>query len=150
MWVRVPSAGEQGASAFEVVFAVLFMFAVGAMTGPWEFREAEAKHQSASRASKEAERFLKESYHAWAVKEEAYRKALAERITELRADGVAATLAKDLARGDTKVARLKMESMIAEGVTEAARQRAFAAQADRRAVEGLADWSKRRELAEVG
>ena len=47
------------------------------------------------------------------------------------------------------MAKLKMEAMIAEGVVEAAKQSAFAAQADRRAVEGLADWSKRRELAEM-
>lgn len=119
------------------------------MTGPWEFHEAEAKHQSASRASKEAEKFLKQSYHDWALKEQAYREALATRILELRAEDHSITLAKDLARGDRHVAKLKFEAMVAEGVAEAAKQRAFAAQADRRAVEGLADWSKRRELAEM-
>lgn len=119
------------------------------MSGPWEFETAEAKHRSASEASKHTAQFVKSSYRDWAQKETAYREALAKKITELRDTGTSITLAKDLARGDKIVAKLKMEAMIAEGVVEAAKQSAFAAQADRRAVEGLADWSKRRELAEM-
>lgn len=120
------------------------------MTGPWEFHEAEAKHQAASRASKEAEKFLKEAYRDWAIKEEAYHRGMAAKLAELEAAGKPATTSKELARGDKHVSHLKFESRVAEGVVEAAKQRAFAAQADRRAVEGLADWSKRRELAEIG
>lgn len=119
------------------------------MTGPWEFDEAEAKHRAASEASKHTAQFLRDSFKTWAQKEEAYRLALAQKIMELRAEGHAATLAKDLARGDRHVAQLKFEAMVAEGVVEAARQSAFAAQADRRTIEGLTDWAKRRELAEM-
>lgn len=119
------------------------------MNGPWEFGEAEKAHQAAAQASKQTAKFLRESFKAWALKEAAYREALAKRIVELRDQGTSITLAKDLARGDAHVARLKMEAMVAEGVVEAAKQSAFAAQADRRAVEGLSDWSKRRELAEM-
>ena len=119
------------------------------MTGPWEFSEAEAKHQAASEASKATARFLKASFADWAAKEGKYRVELAKEIARLRSDGISITLAKDLARGEPRIAELKMKAMVAEGVVEAAKQSAFAAQADRRAVEGLADWSKRRELAEM-
>src|SRR5215213_8612129 len=119
------------------------------MTGPWEFDEAEAKHRAASEASKHTAQFLRESYKAWAHKEMAYRLALAKKIEELHSSGKSITLAKDLARGDNHVAHLKFEAMVAEGVVEAAKQSSFAAQADRRAIEGLADWAKRRELAEM-
>ena len=47
----------------EQVDRLVFLLPVlAAMTGPWEFHEAEAKHQAASQASKHTAQFVKSSY----------------------------------------------------------------------------------------
>jgi hypothetical protein len=120
------------------------------MTGPWEFHEAEAKLRRCSTEQRGAEQFIKTAYRDFAVKERAYREALAKRMTELRAEGIAATATADLARGDKHVAGLRFERDVAEGVVEAAKQRAYTAAADRKDAQALATWSARRELAELG
>lgn len=51
--------------------------------------------------------------------EVAYWSALEERMTELRANGCAASLVKDMARGDAKVARLWVRFCAAEAVHRA-------------------------------
>jgi hypothetical protein len=76
--------------------------------------------------------------------------ALSERITSLHADGVAWSAAADIARGEQKVAHLKMLRDIAAGVRDAAEQAGFRLNADRRILERLTEWSMRRELAEGG
>ncbi len=64
-------------------------------------------------------------------------------------NGAAWTVAQDLARGNTDVARLRRERDIAEGVKEAAVQAAWRRAADRRDVGRFMDWSARRDLAEM-
>lgn len=118
------------------------------MSGPWTFDEAVAAQRQATLAQEQAERFVKTSYKDFAEKERVYRCALAEKITELRAEGMSVTLCGDMARGDKHVAHLKYERDVAEGVREAAGQAVWRATADRKTVEGLMQWSMRRQLAE--
>jgi hypothetical protein len=118
------------------------------MSGPWEFDVAREHARAASQAQIQAEEFVKHAAKDLALKEEAYRKALAERIVELRAEGNAATLCADLARGDVKVARLRRDRDIAEGVRDAAVQASWRRSADRRDTQSFLAWSMRRELAE--
>lgn len=54
-------------------------------------------------------------------RESEYRMALAIKITGLRADGTAATLIPDLAKGDRHVAKLRLDRDIARGVKDACR-----------------------------
>jgi uncharacterized protein involved in propanediol utilization len=117
---------------------------------PYTFDEARTAAANASRAQKMAEDFIRQAYHDFALKEEAYRVALALRITELHAEGVAWSSTADLARGDKAVARLRRERDIAEGVKEAASQAGWRASKDRDDTAALISWSARRELAEVG
>ena len=53
----------------------------------------------------------------------------------------------DLARGDDKVARLRRERDVAEGVKEAANQASWRRAADRKDIGRLIEWSARRDLA---
>jgi predicted Zn-dependent protease len=115
---------------------------------PWDFGTAAAKAREASAAQKQAEDFVKTAYRQYAEAERAYRKALATRIVELRADKTPATVAQDVARGDTKVADLKFASTVADGVRQAAANAVFRASADRQAVKEFITWSFRRDLAE--
>jgi hypothetical protein len=117
---------------------------------PWDFDEAHANLAERSAVQQDAERQVREAYKDHAQKERAYRVALAKKITELKADGVAWTSTGDLARGDEKVADLKLQRRIAEGVLEAAKLHAWTVAADRKDVQGLATWSMRREMAELG
>ena len=119
------------------------------MTGqPYTFAEARAAAGQASAAQLAAERAMKDAARDYAVKEEAYRKKLAETILRVHADGAAWTVAGDLARGDSDVARLRRERDIAEGVREAMAQAAWRRAADRKDTQRFIDWSLRRDLAE--
>ena len=115
---------------------------------PWMIGDAAAALRAGSSQQRHVEESVKDAYKAFAAAEQAYRQALAIRITELRADGQPTTLAGDLARGDQKVARLKFARDVAEGVKEAAMQSAWRSSADRRDAQSLAEWSQRRDLAE--
>jgi hypothetical protein len=121
------------------------------MSGPWTFSEAMAACQGASRRQQAAEDAMREASKAFALAEEAYRLALAKEIVNKHnVDGVAWTVAPDLARGDKDVARLRRERDIAEGVREAMQQAAWRRAADRKDAQRFSDWSQRRELAEHG
>jgi hypothetical protein len=120
------------------------------MSAPWSFSESRDAAGKASRAQRAAEDFIRDAYRAKALAEEAYRIGLAQRITELHAEGVAWSSTADLARGDTRIAGLRRERDIAEGVCEAAVHAAWRRVADRRDTERFIDWSFRRELAEFG
>lgn len=115
---------------------------------PYDYGQAHKAAEKASRAQHSAEEFLREAYSMFAQAEEAYRVALATRIVELRAEGMAATLCADLARGEKDVATLRRARDIAEGVKEAAAQAAWRRAADRKDTARFVDWSMRRELAE--
>lgn len=118
------------------------------MSGPYDFNEARQAAARASRAQEAAEDFIRQAAKASAEAEESYRVALAKKIVELHSDGVAWSSTADLARGDEKVARLRMERDVAEGVREAALQAAWRRGADRKDTQRFCDWSMRRELAE--
>lgn len=115
---------------------------------PYDFAGAHDAATKASRAQHSAEDFLREAYRMFAESEETYRVALAKRIVELRAEGVAATLCADLARGEKDVAALRRKRDIADGVKEAAAQAAWRRAADRKDTQRFIDWSARRDLAE--
>jgi hypothetical protein len=115
---------------------------------PYDFAQAREAAAAASRAQKAAENFLREAYKDFAIKEETYRVALATRIVELHAEGVAWTVTGDLARGDKHVAHLRRERDIQEGVKEAAAQAGWKASKDRDDTASFISWSMRRELAE--
>lgn len=53
-----------------------------------------------------------------ALKEQAYRVALAQYMTQARANGVPVTVLADLARGDPEIARLRMERDMAQSLYE--------------------------------
>lgn len=119
------------------------------MTAPWTFEEARQNCREASKRQEEAEAKLVDAAREGAGTEEAYRVALAQEIVrQHHAEGVAWSVAPDLARGDADVAALRRLRDIAvgfrEAMTHAARRRA----ADRRDAQRFADWSQRRELAE--
>jgi hypothetical protein len=97
-----------------------------------------------------AEQELRRAFTVAADAERAYRKALAEAITRLHADGTAWTACGDLARGDSTVADLRYARDVAEGVKEAAVQASWRHAADRRALGRLVEWSARRDLAATG
>src|SRR3954452_21440649 len=113
------------------------------MRGPWTIDQARAAARQASATQRSAEEFIKGAYRTFALAEEAYRTALAVRITELHAEGVAWSATADLARGDKGVARLKRERDIAEGVVEAAKQAGWRASKDRDDVQAFIGWSQR-------
>jgi hypothetical protein len=116
---------------------------------PYDFQEARAAASAASRAQIEVERNLRDAARAFAECEERYRVALAKEIVRQHADeGVAWTVAPDLARGNADVARLRRERDIAEGVREATQQAAWRRAADRRDTARFIEWSFRREIAE--
>ena len=115
---------------------------------PYDFSQARDAARRASNGQQQAEKAMKEAARDYAAKEEAYRVKLAETILQAHADGVAWTVAGDIARGDKQVARLRRERDIAEGVREAMQQAAWRAAADRKDTQRFVDWSMRRELAE--
>lgn len=117
---------------------------------PWDFGEARARCRRASQAQVQAEQHLRAAYVAVAEADRAYRRALAERILELAAEGMAITACRTVARGDARVSALAYDLAVAEGVREAASQAAWRLSADRKDAQRFADWSQRRELYETG
>jgi DNA-binding transcriptional LysR family regulator len=117
---------------------------------PYDFAQAREACARASRAQEAAETGLRDSAREFAEKEERYRVALATEIVRQHAEeGVAWTVAPDLARGNVNVARLRRERDIAEGVREAMQQAAWRRAADRKDTQRFVDWSLRREMAEA-
>lgn len=114
---------------------------------PWDMGQARDAARRASIAQEQAEQALIETARDFAVKEESYRVALAKEIVRQHdVDGVAWTVAPDLARGDPNVARLRRERDIAEGVREAMQQAAWRRAADRKDTQRFIDWSARISL----
>jgi hypothetical protein len=106
---------------------------------PLEIADARQAAFRASEVQRNASRTLAEN-------ERAYRKALSNRIVELKAEGTAVTVAKDIAVGERDIAQLRYERDIAAGMLEAVRQEAFRRAADRRDLDTLLNWSMRRDL----
>lgn len=117
---------------------------------PWDFDEAREACRISSHAQAAAEDALREAAREFAVAEEQYRVALAKKIVELRADGLAASVCADVARGDPAVARLRMTRDVKDGVRESMMHAAWRRAADRKDTQRFADWSQRQTLAEAG
>lgn len=115
---------------------------------PWDFDEARRYCRQASLRQEAAEDALRKAYADAGIAEEEFRRALAERILELRAEGLPATVCSDVARGDVAVSELRRKRDIAEGVREAMVQAAWRLTADRKDAQRFSDWSQRREMAE--
>jgi hypothetical protein len=121
------------------------------MTGPWTFDDSVRACRGTSLRQAEAEERMREAATTLALADEAYRIALAKEIVRQHAeDGVAWTVAPDLARGNATVAGLRRDRDIAEGLRDATQQEAWRRAADRKDAQRYADWSMRRELAEHG
>lgn len=110
---------------------------------PYDFGEAKAAIERASLAQRHAEEEIRGAYGNYGATERAYRKALAQKIVELRADGVPATVCLDLAKGDSRIADLRYNRDVAEGMKEAATSSVWRHTADRRELEQLVSWSMR-------
>lgn len=110
---------------------------------PYDFTGAKGAIERASVAQKNAEQAIRDAFADYGAKERAYRIALAQKITELRAEGIAITIAQDLAKGEKRVADLRYARDVAEGVREAAKSAVFRHTADRRELEQLVGWSVR-------
>lgn len=110
---------------------------------PYDFGQARDLINGAKVAMQNAEQFTREAYKDAAAKEKAYRVALARRITELHGEGAAWTVCQDLARGDERVAHLRYERDVAEGVKEAAQSATWRLTADRKDLAALVAWSMR-------
>lgn len=115
---------------------------------PFDFSEAKNAINTAKSQQAMAELHVRCAYRDYGDAERAYRKALAIRILELKAEGVAATLCLDLAKGDKQIADLRYKRDVQEGVREAAKASVWRHTADRRELEQLVEWSMRRDLAE--
>jgi hypothetical protein len=109
---------------------------------PYDFAEAISATQRAAKAQKGAEQARRDAARDLAGKEHAYRLALAKKILEAHADGVAWTVAQDIARGDDRVAQLRYERDVAKGVLDAAEQRAWRHTADRKDMTEFIQWSR--------
>lgn len=110
---------------------------------PYDYGEAKRALARASRDVLAAATFEREAREKLAAAERAYRKALALRMVELRAEGVAATTCETLAKGEDRIADLRYHRDVAAGFHEAARHATYNATANRRAVDALVAWSMR-------
>lgn len=110
---------------------------------PYSFGEAKEAAARGAAGQVAGERALRDSRTKLAQAELAYRKALAVQIVTEHANGAAWTVAQDLARGDEKVAQLRYERDVAEGVYEAAQTASWRHAADRKDVLELIQWSRR-------
>lgn len=119
------------------------------MSRPWDFEEAVLASRTAANAQRNAEDACKAAAASLAEAERTYRMALAKRIVQAHADGVAWSVASDIARGDQMVADLRYSRDVAKGALDAAEQRSWRQAADRRDTLEFVRWSRNRELAEA-
>lgn len=116
---------------------------------PFTFPEARHAAHVASQRQITGEDARRQAAVDLADAERAFRKALAVRMVELHAEGIAWSAVGDLARGDATVADHRYRRDVAKGVLDAAEGASFRLQADRRVLEQLVRWSMQRELAEA-
>jgi len=115
---------------------------------PFDIAGARDAVRVAGRVQAQVEDDLRSASRALAEAESAYRRALSESIVSLHADGTAWSVCGDIARGDKRVAGLRRDRDIAEGMLDATRQAAFRRGADRRDLSQLIRWSERRDLSD--
>jgi len=118
---------------------------------PFSFAQARDASAKAQQLQLDAEQQLRDLARTAATAEELYRKTLARRIVHAHEEeGIAWSVAPDIARGDPSVAGLRRDRDIAQGALEAQKNVLWRLTANRRDVLALIDWSARREMAEHG
>jgi hypothetical protein len=110
---------------------------------PYDFASAKRAIAHQSREQARAETTLRDAHKELAEKERVYRVELAKEMVRLKSEGTAATVCQDLARGNERIAQLRYERDVQEGVKEAAAQALWKLAANRRELEQLVDWSMR-------
>ena len=110
---------------------------------PFDFPQAVAAARRASEAQRAGEDAVRDAARGLAEAERLYRMAYAKQILMEHAEGAAWTVAQDLARGRQGVADLRYERDVAQGVLEAAQQRAWRHTADRKDMLEFIQWSRR-------
>lgn len=118
---------------------------------PLEIAEARAAQHKASEYQRAIADKLAAQHRDLADKERRYRVALTARIKQLHAGtdedkGMAITMCETVAKGEDSIATLRAERDEAKGDLKKLDQLAFAAGADRRALDGLIQWSQHRDL----
>lgn len=112
-------------------------------TRPYDFEGAKRAVARASRDQLAAAQDGADAAQDAAEKERRYREALSAEIVRQHAEGVAWSVASDVARGVPEVARLRYERDVAQGVLKACEERSWTASANRRQLDKLVDWSMR-------
>jgi hypothetical protein len=116
---------------------------------PFDLDDARQAERLASSLQHGAEAGVRDAARNVAEAERAYRMALSKRLLELRAEGMAATLAHDVAKGEQAIADLRYRRDVAAGMLDAAQQQAWRHVADRKALGRLVDWSRAKDMADV-
>lgn len=115
---------------------------------PWDFQEALQASRDAELEQRRVEGEIYKAFKDYARKERAYRVALAKEILTLKSQGMAITACETVAKGAPRIAALREERDLAEGLKETAKHAGWRVNADRRDIGDLLRWSARRDLAE--
>jgi hypothetical protein len=118
------------------------------MTQPWSFGAALAASRNAETEQRRVESEVTLAYREHARAQRTYSCALARRMLELKAAGMAITACETVAKGDPRIAELREERDVKEGLRETAKHAAWRANADRRDTNDLIRWAAKRDLAE--
>lgn len=92
---------------------------------PWDFTQAQEQLRRASVIERAGEQAYRGAQDDLAKKEMTYKIELAKEMVRLRGEGVAQTVAGDLARGDERIAQLRYERDLARGTLAAAHNGMF-------------------------
>lgn len=109
----------------------------------FDFQEARDAINAAKQAQYSAEQDRRDAAEKLAAAERSYRVELAKAIVEQHAEGVAWSVASDVARGQKNVADLRYTRDVAKGVLDACETAAWRHSANRRDLERLTEWSMR-------
>jgi hypothetical protein len=107
----------------------------------WDFNACRNAAKNADLAQRDGEAAYQEANEVYARAEAAYRVELAKETLKLRADGMAATLVPDLAKGNERISSLRLERDIAKGLLDAANHAMWRHNATRRDVQRFVDYS---------
>lgn len=113
---------------------------------PFEILNARRAQHESSKLQRELADNLSEAHKALAHAEFLYRRALTERIKQLHGEGMAITTCENVAKGEESVALLRKERDERKGELAQVEQEGFRMGADRRALDGLVNWSMYRDL----
>lgn len=114
---------------------------------PLEIPDAREAQHKASELQRELADDLAAAHKALAHAEFRYRRALSARIKQLHEkEGMAITMCETVAKGEESIALLRKERDELKGDLAAVEQNGYRRGADRRALDGLIQWSMHRDL----